>query len=220
MMKDGQDTQDSGGRRDFLGRIAAVGAGAAAVSLPSWLGAATPSSSDEDHWLDKLSGKYRQVFDVYKPDEGWGLAYARTFLATQGPNPDAGAVVVLRHFGFPLALTDDVWAKYKIGQSVGINDPETKAPAVRNPFLRPKPGVLLVDDMAVDVLLSKGVIFGGCNVALHVLSGKLSGNAGVTPEVALKEWTAAVIPGITIIPSGVWGVNRAQVKGCSYCAAG
>jgi hypothetical protein len=29
-----------------------------------------------------------------------------------------------------------------------------------------------------------------------------------------------VIPGITLIPSGTWGVNRAQEAGCSYCAGG
>ena len=217
--QDGIETQ--AGRRDFLGRIAgALGAGAAALSMPRWLGASPPSISDDDKWLEKLHGKYRQVFDSYKPDDGFGLAYAMTFLNTQGPNPDAGAVVVLRHFAMPIALGHELWARYKIGQSLGINDPETKAPAVKNPWLQPKSGVLLADDMAVDRLLTRGVVFGCCNVALTVLSGKLSGNAGVTPEVALKEWTAGVIPGISILPSGVWGVNRAQMKGCTYCAAG
>jgi hypothetical protein len=48
----------------------------------------------------------------------------------------------------------------------------------------------------------------------------LAHNAGVSAEEAAKEWTAAVIPGITIIPSGTWGVNRAQEAGCTYCAGG
>jgi len=39
---------------------------------------------------------------------------------------------------------------------------------VKNPFLNPKPGVLLVDDMAVDRLLASGTVFGACNVALLV----------------------------------------------------
>lgn len=74
--------------------------------------------------------------------------------------------------------------------------------------------------MAIDRLLAKGVIFGACDVAIRVLSGKLAGNANVTPEVALKEWNDGVIHGIVVIPSGVWGVNRAQLAGCTYCAAG
>jgi len=53
-----------------------------------------------------------------------------------------------------------------------------------------------------------------------VLSGRMAANAGVTADVALKEWTAAIIPGITVLPSGVWAVNRAQMKGCTYCTAG
>ena len=216
-----QEHEEHGGRRHFLGRIAsAMGLGAAALSVPRWLGASTPSiPSDADKWLEKLHGKYRQVFDAYKPDDGFGLAYATTFLATQGPNPDAAAVVVLRHSAMPLALGHEMWNRYKIGQSLGINDPETKAAAVKNPFFKPKSGLLLTDEMAIDRLLARGVIFGCCNVALTVLSAKLAPNAGVTPDVALKEWTAAVIPGITILPSGVWGVNRAQMAGCTYCAA-
>jgi hypothetical protein len=48
----------------------------------------------------------------------------------------------------------------------------------------------------------------------------LAGNANVTAEEAAKEWAANVVAGITIIPSGTWGVNRAQEAGCTYCAGG
>ena len=85
---------------------------------------------------------------------------------------------------------------------------------------RPKPGVLLADDFAIDRLLERGVVFGACNMALQVQSKMLAGNASVTAEEAAKEWAANVIPGITIIPSGTWGVNRAQEAGCTYCAGG
>jgi len=54
---------------------------------------------------------------------------------------------------------------------------------------------------------------GACNIALHAQSKRLAGNAGVSAEEAAKEWAANVIPGITIIPSGTWGVNRAQEQG-------
>jgi len=86
--------------------------------------------------------------------------------------------------------------------------------------LRPKAGVLPVDDMALDRLLERGVVFGACNVALLEQSKMLAGNAGVSAEEAAKEWAANVISGITIIPSGTWGVNRAQEAGCTYCAGG
>jgi len=79
---------------------------------------------------------------------------------------------------------------------------------------------LLVEEMAVDRLLARGVVFGACNVALAVQSKMLAPNAGVSAEEAAKEWAANVIAGITVIPSGTWGVNRAQEAGCSYCAGG
>ena len=157
------------------------------------------------------------MVDAYEANSGFPLAFAHTFLA---PNESATAVVVLRHGAFPIALDNAMWEKYKIGESFKIVDPETKAPANKNPFLRPKSGVLVVDDMAIDRLIAKGVVFGACNVALQVYSKRLANNAGVSAEEAAKEWAANVIPGITIIPSGTWGVNRAQEVGCTYCAGG
>jgi len=64
------------------------------------------------------------------------------------------ALLVLRHGAFPIALNDAMWQKYKIGESLEINDPETKAPAVKNPFYKPQSGVLPIDDMALDRLLA------------------------------------------------------------------
>jgi hypothetical protein len=61
---------------------------------------------------------------------------------------------------------------------------------------------------------------GACAVALRGQSRRLAEKAGVTPDEAFKEWTANLIPGVTVIPSGTWGVNRAQEAGCSYCAGG
>jgi hypothetical protein len=157
------------------------------------------------------------VVDAIEPNSGFPLAFAYTFLI---PNESATAVVVLRHTATPIALENTMWEKYKIGESLKIIDPETKAPAKKNPFLRPKPGVLLVDDMALDRLLARGVVFGACNVALQAQSKMLAGNAGVSPEEAAKEWAANIVAGITVIPSGTWGVNRAQEAGCTYCAGG
>ncbi|MEO5816826.1 MAG: hypothetical protein ABIT20_16245 [Gemmatimonadaceae bacterium] len=91
---------------------------------------------------------------------------------------------------------------------------------MKNPYLHPAPGLLLSDDMSVDRLLQRDVIIGACAVALQVISGMLAGNAGVSKEAAATEWKAALIPGVVLLPSGVWGVNRAQEKGCTYCAGG
>jgi hypothetical protein len=207
-------------RRGFFARMA----GAMALGLAGF--ASTPlraqtaaTGSSGPNWPGALKGRHRQVVDAYEVNSGFPLAFVYTFMLPNDP-ADATAVLVLRHGAFPIALGDEMWKKYKIGEAFKIIDPETKAPAVKNPFFKPKSGVLPIDDIAIDRLLAKATVVGACNVALMVQSKMLAGNAGVSAEEAAKEWAANVIPGITIIPSGTWGVNRAQLAGCSYCAGG
>ena len=210
-----RNSTDRTPRREFFAQAGgAVALGLAAIAATP-LRAQTPSSD----WPGALKGRNRQVVDAYEANSGFPLAFVHTFLLPNDP-ADTTAVLVLRHGAFPFALQSAMWQKYKIGEAMKIIDPETKAPAVKNPFFKPKLGVLLIDDMAVDRLLAKGTVIGACNVALTVQSKMLAGNAGVTPEEAAKEWAANIIPGITVIPSGTWGVNRAQQAGCSYCAGG
>jgi hypothetical protein len=212
-------------RRGFLGRVA----GAMAVGLAGFAASPAraqnaPAPTDGPNWPGALKGRHRQVVDGYEVNGGGPLAFAYTFLVTNGPmsasSTAATGVIILRHGAFPIALGHEMWRKYKIGEAFKINDPETKAVAVKNPFLQPKPGVLLADDFAIDKLLANGAVIGACNIALQVQSKMLAANAGVSAEEAAKEWAANIIPGITVLPSGTWGLNRAQEAGCTYCAGG
>jgi hypothetical protein len=213
-------------RRRFTRRVAGAMALGLAGLAPSRLHAQSAAArSDGPEWPGPLKGRHRQLVDAYEINGGAPLAFAYTFLATNEPPTanlvSATAVIVLRHNAFPIALGNEMWRKYRIGEAFNILDPETKAPAIKNPFLHPKSGgVLAVDGMAIDLLLANGTVFGACHVALLGQSKMLAGNADVSVEDAAKEWATNVIPGITIIPSGVWGVNRAQEAGCTYCAGG
>lgn len=211
-------------RRTFIRRVAGGLSLGLAAMVTGPVQAQPVARSGQPDWPGVLKGRHRQLVDAYAINDGAPLGFAYTFLATNdavGPSDKvATSVLVLRHVAFPLALNDDIWRRYKIGEAFKILDPQTKAPALRNPYLRPKSGALPVDDMAVDRLLADGVVIGGCNVALMFQSKMLAHNAGVSAAEAAKEWAANVIPGITILPSGVWGVNRAQEAGCTYCAGG
>jgi hypothetical protein len=208
-------TTDVTPRRGFFSRIAGMSAfglfGFATTTMPAH------AASDGPDWPGTLKGRHKQVFDVYDINAGSPLGFTNNFLT---PNESATAVLVFRHKGTPYALGSAIWAKYKIGESFQILDPETKAPAVKNPWLQPKPGVLSNNDAALDRLLARGTVVGVCSISLRGQARRLAGNAGVTAEDALKEWTANLIPGATVIPSGTWGVNRAQEAGCTYCAGG
>jgi hypothetical protein len=209
-----QHTTDVTPRRSFFGRIAAI-------SAFGLFGFATTTAraepSDGPDWPGVLKGRHRQVFDIYDINEGFPLGFTNNFLT---PNESATAVMIFRHKGLPYAIGSAMWEKYKIGESFKILDPETKAPALKNPYFQPKPGVLQNGENALDRLLARGAVIGACGVALRGQSRRLAANAGVTAEEALKEWTANLIPGVTVIPSGTWGVNRAQEAGCTYCAGG
>jgi hypothetical protein len=216
-----RDTIVSAPRRSLLGRLAGtMTIGLAALTTTRARAETDAARSDGADWPGKLNGRHRQLVDAYEVNAGFPLAFAYSFLLVDPAPGSALSLVVLRHAAFPIALNSAMWEKYKIGESFKIVDPETKAPAVKNPFLQPKPGVLPIDDMAVDRLLAKGTVFGACNIAFVVLSKMLAGKAGVSADEAAKEWAANVVPGITIIRSGTWGVNRAQEAGCTYCAGG
>jgi hypothetical protein len=209
-----QDTTDVTPRRGFFGRIAAM----SVLGLSGFATAArAETGSDGLEWPGTLKGRHKQVFDVYDINEGFPLGFANNFLT---PNESATAVLIFRHRGLPYALSHAMWEKYKIGETFKIIDPETKAHAVKNPWFEPKPGVLQNADAALDRLIARGTVIGACAVAMRGQARRLAPNAGVTPEEALKEFTANVLPSVTIIPSGTWGVNRAQEAGCTYCAGG
>ena len=142
--------------------------------------------------------------------------------ATGASEKDCTAVVVLRHAAFLYALQDDMWAKYKLGEMQKVNDPETKAAAVRNPFWKPKsddfsaPGLGTIT-LGIPELQSMGVMYCVCGMALTVYSTVVAGQTNQKPEDVKKEWIANLIPGIPVMPSGVWAVGRAQEHGCGYC---
>ena len=159
------------------------------------------------------------MFDIYTINDGFPLGFTNNFLTPNGE--EATAVLVFRHQGLPYAFNSSIWAKYKVGETFKIIDPETKMPAVKNPWFQPKPGVIANPEATLDRLAARGSVMGVCGVALRGQSRRLAENANVTADEAFKEFAAnLIVPGMTILPSGTWGVNRAQEAGCTYCAGG
>lgn len=210
-------------RRSFIGTVAA--GTIALASSPVRSISAESISTQGDPWLQALKGKHKAVFDGAELNSGFPLMFAATYLNTMtehyklGPG-DITAMVIARHFGVGLALNDEVWKKYSLGKLWNVTDPATKAPATRNIFYKSKPGDMMNIDASADKLMAKGVVIGACGLAIKVISGMTAAGAGVTPDVALREWTSGVIPGAYVLPSGVLGVAMAQEAGCTYCYAG
>lgn len=221
-------------RREFLGTLVTGAAtiGLAGITSPFTVKANenTPEFfGEEDAWFNKITGKHRMVFDVTRPHEMLPFAWPKVFLLTNEKTgtsvKETSAVVVLRHEGIPYAMQNSLWAKYKFGEVFKIDDATTKAPAMRNAFWQPKPGDFQLPGLGnvaigINELQQDGVLFCVCDMALTVYSAALAGNMNMKAEDVKKEWIAGVLPGIQVVPSGVWAIGRAQEHGCAYCFTG
>jgi len=209
-------------RRTFLQRVSAGSLAVLAAGSLDHTATAAPAAVPSKDWLDKITGKHRQVFDAVEPNDGFAAVYALNYIDSYKMSgvdeSDVSTVLVYRHKAMPLVLNDAMWSKYKIGEGLGVDDTETEAAATRNPF---RTSIMLRPGLTYDQLSAeRGVSIVVCKMALTVLSGMMAGNAGVTAEEAAADWTANLIDGATLVPSGVYAVDQAQEKGCSYCYAG
>ncbi len=218
-------------RRDFLGKLAfGSAAGMAAMMSPEELQASlmTPDLTlveGADDWFKKIKGKHKIVYDAPDPHDGfsitWSWVFYKTNNATGTPDDQLTAVVVLRHSAIPLAMDDKVWEKYKFGEMFKVKDGATGAPALRNPFNTPvDPRMVAMGIDGIKALTARGVMFCVCDMAMTVNSMGAAKTMNMTPEEVKKEWVAGLLPGIQIVPSGVWAIGRAQEHGCGYCFAG
>ena len=221
-------------RRQFLGSVAS---GVAALGISTIISPLashaedhfSSNGTDPDEWFKQIKGKHRVVFDVPHANEIFPFAWPRIFLATNAATgtaeKDCSVVVVLRHTAIPYAMEDRLWAKYNFGEVFKIDDPKTKKPATRNPFWKPNQGDFKVPGLGpvpigINELQDSGVLFCACNMAVIVYSAAIAEAMKLDAEEVKKDWLSGMLPGIEVMPAGIWAINRAQEKGCSYCFAG
>ena len=219
--------EHSPSRREFVGTLTASAATLlAGISTDSF---ATPADhklvADAEEWFKKVKGKHRIIYDAPEPHAGlpiiWSWAFYQTNNQTGSTDTDLTAMVVLRHNGIPIAMEDRLWEKYKFGEVFKIDDNNTKAPAVRNPYFDPQGADFPLPGIdGVKKLQARGAMFCVCDLALTVYSGFVAKSMNQNPEEVKKDWVSGLLPGVQVVPSGVWAVGRAQEKGCGYCYAG
>jgi len=211
----------------MVGGAAVLLAGRASIAGAEPARAASTLPAD-DEWLKKLHGQYRQFFDAVTFNDGFAEYFAINWVKTMKdtykvPDSEVCPVIGLRHFAIGPAFNDVIWQKYKLGEFFKINDPKTKAPSTRNFMNSEAAGDLMFPGASISEKVKNGAVVTVCNLATTVLSGMVATAAGLkmTPQEAYKEWTANMLPGTYLVPSGVLAVHRAQKAGnCSYCYAG
>jgi hypothetical protein len=226
-------------RRGFLGRV--LGASAAATLGVIGVGRVQAQQPDHDSWIQGVKGRNRALFDFPQHKNGVPLLhilnYLNTYQAAYKPAPgDVGAVGTFYSIGtqssIPLAFNDAAWAKYSLGEYLGLKDAAGKS-YVHNVFNRPTGNDLhlLMGAMQVPTLPA----FAGAMPALGIESLQKMGTTFLICANALGGWCqelevrgkgkaadlekdlrANLLPGVIVVPAMVIAIQKAQAAGITY----
>jgi hypothetical protein len=219
--------ESSNPRREFittvLGGAAAFGLSSVASPLNAVAKTPTPTSDVNDalKWIEQIKGKkHKIVFDWTKHNNGavlgWALAWMDTYKDMGIPDTDLSVVLVLRYATAPFAISDPLWAKYGFGKRIELKDPETKEFALKNLYAK----CPTEDDNCIEILQKRGALVCVCN---HSITGSAEGLAEqmkLDKEAVKKEFMDHMLPGIQLVPSGIWAVSTAQELGSSFSFGG
>ena len=213
-------------RREFLGRLGAMalvaGAPASVLARSARGRPAAPLSWDMS-WVERITvAPYKVVLDSQNLDDGAALDYAADIMNTfrevyNGPDTQTRVVVVMRRLGVPMALKDELWDRYAIGEDRKVNDPITKAPAKRNPWLRAAPNAPSYEvDSKLESLMPRGLTVLVCNRAAMNMAHSFAEKLKLDVEKVRDEVRNGLIPGAVLMPNGIFAIVRAQNAGCAY----
>src|SRR5215831_441347 len=218
-------------RRDFLRQLtlatAAVGGGAmlaplSAEEMDRVVDHLGPNSPWDMAWVDLVQrAQYKAVFDSTSLSDGAALDLAAgiqdNFKEVYGSDDGIRMVVVMRQLGQVMAFNDDLWNRYNTGEDRKVNDPLTKQPARRNPYLKPIAGE---PDWAtgskLETLHARGAIFLVCNRASMNWAAGAAERTKTDVEQVRNDVRNGLVPGATLMPTGVFALVRAQNAGCAY----
>lgn len=224
-------------RRGFLARAAGTAAAltAGASLAPDTAGARqgkNQAPSPHDQWLARQTGAHRCFFDFPSHGEGVPLIHMLNYISIyrEAYGEPASTVNAIGSFygaagpqaSMPLAWNDAVWDKYRIGELLKLTDPDTRAPARRNLFFRPRAGDPVfrngsVLGAGIENLQRLGATFLMCNNAFMAWMGFLSGSGtrGNAAEIE-RDIRANLLPGVVTVPAMMIAIEKAQAKGIAY----
>ena len=225
-------------RRGFLGRM--LGAAAAFGAISEAQGAQAQPAGPDD-WIKGVKGTHRCLFDFPQHKNGMPqlhiLNYLNTYATAYKTTPgQVGAVGTFYSLGqqssIPLAFNDAMWAKYGIGEYLGLKDAAGK-PYTRNVFnkMTESDGHLLMaaiqsppipalagalPALGLESLQKMGTTFLLCANAFGGWCAELEARGkGKAPEL-MKDLQANLLPGVIIVPAMVIAIEAAQKAGIAY----
>lgn len=195
----------------------------AAVDAPP---SAAPTGDWDLSWVTTLAAATdRAVFDwpsLGDPADPQVVYFAERYLdnckaAYASRKYDARVVLNIRTQAIPAALSDSTWERFALGKEYSVKDPVTQKEAVTNPFWHrapdPAPGIVLP---TLADLLGRGAIILVCDFALGHLAERLARKTNRDAARVHEELRSGFVPGAFAVPSGIFGLAKAQNVGCAY----
>lgn len=237
----------SSDRREFLQRLT-VGSVALGV-LPGSLRAAEPISAPtgeysalnelralveqpaaatfDTTWTQKLTGKYKALFDVPEIIGGSGVWRAGLYRnhyrdVLKAAPTDLSMVVVIRHAAITLIMNQEFWDRYDVGKKNKVRHPMTDEKTRRNPVLMTAeedklPAMLA--NLTLPKQMEAGAVVLACNMAFAQVVSMVSKKEKLQGAEARTKALSMVVPGVIMQPNGIFGVTLAQQNGCAFVAA-
>ena len=230
-------------RREFLQRLT-IGS-VALGSLPASLSAAEPDTSSlafsefvaldqqpaaptfDTSWTQKLTGKYKTVFDVPSISGGSGVWRAGMWKyhyrdVLKAEPADMCSVLVIRHEAIPLIMNHEFWDAYDVAKASKVRHPMTDKKTRRNPVLMTAEDDQLPATFVGYTLpkqMERGAIVLGCNLAFAGMVSMVAKQDNLKNPEARAKALSMVVPGVILQPNGIFGVTLAQHNGCAFVTA-
>lgn len=212
----------------FLGGSSVLGA----VGVPSVADAAhqehdapLQQGTFDFSWTDRVTGKYKAVFDSPEAADGAALfravAWCDMYKDAYGTDRrDMSPVVVFRHAAMPMIMKNEFWETYEVGKSEKWRDEQGKKWAKKNPLSTG--GAELSAAQAkykIETFLASGGIVLACNWAFGGIVGTIREKENLSAAEARQKALSLMVPGVILQPNGIFAALRAQEAGCHYVLA-
>ena len=210
-------------RRSFVVRAAAAIASLATASRVDAQVGGFSSHEPDETWLQGLTGKHRQFFDVNALSGGTGLRRVGNFLdayrdAYQLGDRDVNAIFGAHGEGLGFTLDDSLWSRFELGARYSVIDPRDGRPAKRNIYATNdgSPGSL----PSVATLQARGARFLACRQTIGRLARDLAAEKKLAVDDVRATLEGGLLRGVTAVPAMVVAANRAQEAGLTYVFVG
>jgi len=215
-------------RRNFIGTM---GVGALAASLDAPAAAAAipnpvPAGKWDLSWIERVSRKHRAVFDSPEFSGGAGLIRALNWKTEYRevygtPPEDMSAILVMRGEAVWLAMNDEFWKTYKVGEENAFKVRATGKFRELNPIANAAADAKPAE---AERTLPKFIAAGNIALACHRAFGAVAGLVKKVDKLPTDDEAEAkartfLLPGVILQPSGVFATLRAQEAGCHYILA-